>query len=218
MLGNPVPVATLSKEIMLPRKRACDDLKSSDKCVIVFILQVMLWVLEYCYLQTCQPVYPPLLENARLLFWYFSSICWMGRTDKKVVWSGSSESQFISVHMRISVSHWQKPIFAAANCIALLSKVYGLVCTLGINLRLAYRLKLYIRKLYVRRKDESFSLLFLARILMHLVSKTGNVIKRNCKKGVLFNTSLGVPSGLLGTLPCPASQENGGERQAVWKL
>lgn len=45
---------------------------------------------------------------------------------------------------------------------------------------------------------------------MHLVFQTGNVI--NFKKGVLFNTSLGAPSGLLGTLPWPALQEKG-ERQ-----
>lgn len=72
-----------------------------------------------------------------------------------------------------------------------------------------YCLNLYIRKFYVRRKDESFRLPLLAQILTHLVSKTGNVVKRNCEKGVLFNTSLDVPSGLLGTFPCPASQENG---------
>ena len=84
---------------------------------------VSTWVL---YLQICQPVYPLLLESSRLPFWCFSSICWMGSTDK-VVSSGSSKSHFISAHTWISVSYWQKLIFAAANCIALLSRAYGFV-------------------------------------------------------------------------------------------
>lgn len=78
------------------------------------------------------------------------------------------------------------------------------MCTLRIGLRLVYCLRLHVKKNYVRRKEESFSRLFLAQILMHLVSQTGNVIKRNHKKGVLFNTSLGVPSGLLRALPYSA--------------
>lgn len=75
-----------------------------------------------------------------------------------------------------------------------------------------YHLKTYIRKLYIRRKDEPFHLLFLAQILMHLVCKTGNVIKRSARK-VFSLTPLGVPSGLLGILPCLASQEDGRKRQ-----
>lgn len=51
---------------------------------------------------------------------------------------------------------------------------------------------------------------------MHLVFKTGNVI--NFKKGVLFNTSLGVPSGLLGTLPWPALQEKGEREPELLQL
>lgn len=85
---------------------------------------VSTWVL---YLQICQFVYPLLLESSCLLFWCFSSICCMGRTAKKVVWSGSSKSQFISVHLWISVSYRQKLMFAAANCIVLLSKAYKFV-------------------------------------------------------------------------------------------
>lgn len=63
-------------------------------------------------------------------------------------------------------------------------------------------------QLFVRR---NLCLLFLAQILMPLVSKSGNVIKRNPKKNLLCNTSPGVPSGLLGTLPYPALQEGVGE-------
>lgn len=40
-------------------------------------------------------------------------------------------------------------------------------------------LKIYMKKAFC--KKESFGLLFLAQILMHLVSKTGNVLKRNPK-------------------------------------
>lgn len=91
---------------------------------IYFASDASTWVL---YLQICQPVYPLLLENAHLQFCCFGRICRMGRAERKFVGSGCSESQFIFVHIGVGVSHWQKLIFTAANCIRHLGQVYWFI-------------------------------------------------------------------------------------------
>lgn len=111
---DPVPMAVLTKGIMLPKKWSRGDLKSSDSSAIVFIFasKQVLW---FCI---CRSASLSLLCFWRALTFSFAAlVCRMGRASRKVVGSGSSESQCICVYRGISVSQWLKQILAAANCI-----------------------------------------------------------------------------------------------------
>lgn len=141
--------AALAEEIMLPGKWSRDDLKSSDNCAIVFILQVVR-VLEFCI---CRSASLSVLCFWRTLTFSFAALAafagWVELTRR--LWGLVVEKACLFLFICESVCLTEKSWYLQLLTV-LISWVRFIGLYLGNIHMIVYRLQFYISKLYVRRK------------------------------------------------------------------